>query len=112
MITINQEGEKEKRKKGKKKKKKNSKEMQKSFLLLLLLFLHHHLNQPSMETHDLIEPDTFLGRMFSFMWPTSERQCYDAEGKLLALAKVPITRKYSFPPHFLAACQAQKGNKR
>ena len=110
MITINQEGEKEKRKKGKKKKKKNSKEMQKSFLLLLL-FLHHHLNQPSMETHDLIEPDTFLGRMFPFMWPTSEKQCYDAEGKLLALAKVPITRKYIFFSLSFGSRQAQKGKK-
>jgi len=41
----------------------------------------------------LMESDTLLKKALPFVWPTSERQCYEAEGKLLSLANVDISRK-------------------
>jgi len=55
----------------------------------------------------LLEADTLWAKFMPFYWPTSERRCLDAEGRILSLAKTPITRRRArLSPHTLRRMNA------
>jgi len=66
----------------------------------------------------LLEADTLWAKFMPFYWPTSERRCLDAEGRILSLAKTPITRRRArlSPTHNLSVkaggCRQQDGDRR
>ena len=45
------------------------------------------------EAELLYESTPLMARMFGWLWPTSERAAFEAEGRLLSRVTAPITRK-------------------